>query len=153
MADFGGVARFHPFVEKADRLSEQNEGVGARRKCNFYDGNSVVERVIEWQEGQRIKVELSQITLLMKTATAEFRVVPSGEGECEALLTMHFTPKFGPLGALMGALMMKSMLRKMFSQVLGGLEHHARTGERIGKGGVPIAGGAAVGSGERPATA
>ena len=42
-ADFSGVAHFHPYVETADQLSEQNEGVGARRKCNFYDGNSVVE--------------------------------------------------------------------------------------------------------------
>jgi hypothetical protein len=47
LSDFSGVVRFHPFVETADQLSASNEGVGARRKCNFYDGKSVVERVIE----------------------------------------------------------------------------------------------------------
>ena len=47
LADFSGIARFHPLVETADQPSEQNEGVGASRRCNFYDGKNVVERVIE----------------------------------------------------------------------------------------------------------
>ena len=49
LADFSGIARFHPFVETADHLSEQNEGVGDSRRCIIYDGKNAVERVIEWQ--------------------------------------------------------------------------------------------------------
>jgi len=48
---------------------------------------------------------------------------------------MNFQPKFLTIGALMGAMMMKPMMRKMFSKVLQGLEHHALTGEVIGKDG------------------
>ncbi len=138
LADFSGVARYHPFVETADQLSESNEGVGARRKCNFYDGNSVVERVIEWEPGRRQKIELSEISMPMKSALAEFSVTPLGERESEVSISMSFTPKFGPLGALMGVMMMKPMMRKVFAQVLQGLEHHAHTGEFIVQGGVPI---------------
>ena len=139
LADFSGVARYHPFVETADQLSENNDGVGARRKCNFYDGNSVVERVIEWEQGRRQRIELSEISMPMKRAVAEFNLVQRGERETEVTMSMNFTPKFGPMGALMGVMMMKPMMRKMFGGILQGLEHHARTGEIIGQGGVPVA--------------
>ncbi len=152
-ADFSGVARFHPFVETADQLSEQNEGVGARRKCNFYDGNSVVEKIIEWEQGRRMNVELSEMSMPMKRATVEFIVVPHGDHESDIAITMNFTPKFGLVGAMMGAMMMKPMMRKMLTQVLSGLEHHVRTGETIGRGGVPLSAGAMKGTEGRPATA
>jgi|TARA_B100000809_G_C14935465_1_gene458451 uncharacterized protein YndB with AHSA1/START domain len=138
LSDFSGVARFHPFVETADQLSASNEGVGARRKCNFYDGKSVVERVIEWEPGRRLKVELSEMNLPVKWALAEMSLSSINDHETEASISMVFQPKFGLLGALMGVLMMKPMMRKIFSQVLHGLEHHARTGEVIGKGGAPV---------------
>ena len=146
-ADFSGVARFHPFVETADQLSEQNEGVGARRKCNFYDGNSVVEKIIEWEQGRRMNVELSEMSMPMKRATVEFIVVPHGDHESDIAITMNFTPKFGLVGAMMGAMMMK------LTQVLSGLEHHVRTGETIGRGGGPRSAGAMKGTEGRPATA
>lgn len=152
-ADFSGVARFHPFVETADQLSEQNEGVGARRKCNFYDGKSVVEKIIEWEQGRRMNVELSEMSMPMKRASVEFIVVSRGEQESDVTITMNFTPKFGLMGAMMGAMMMKPMMRKMFAQILNGLEHHARTGEAIGRGGAPLSTGALKGNEGRPATA
>ncbi|MEC9454272.1 MAG: SRPBCC family protein [Pseudomonadota bacterium] len=80
LADFSGIARFHPFVETADQQSELNEGVGDSRRCNFDDGKSVVERVIEWQPGRRMKIELSEISMPIKRAVAEMSVAPRGDG-------------------------------------------------------------------------
>ena len=53
----------------------------------------------------------------------------------------------------MGVLIMKPMMRKVFFQVLQGLEHHARTGEIIGRGGVPVARDTLKNIEERPTTA
>ena len=80
LADFSGIARFHPFVETADQLSELNEGVGDSRRCNIYDGKNAVERVIEWQPGRRMKIELSEISMPIKRAVAEMSVAPRGDG-------------------------------------------------------------------------
>ena len=134
LADFSGIARFHPFVETADQLSEQNEGVSDSRRCNFYDGKNVVERVIEWQPGRCMKIELSEISMPIKRAVAEMSVAPRGDGQSEVTISMNLVPKFGLLGALMGVLMMKPMMHKIFAQILQGLEHHARTGELVGQG-------------------
>jgi hypothetical protein len=115
-------------------LSDSNEGVGERRRFNLYDGNSVVEKVIEWEPGRRFKIELTEMNMPMKWTVSEF-FLPMGEQKCEASFIMNFQSKFLTIGALMGAMMMKPMMRKMFSKVLQGLEHHALTGEVIGKDG------------------
>ena len=115
LADFSGIARIHAFVESADLLSENNEGVGASRKCNFYDGNSVVEDVLEWESGRRMKIGLSEMSMPLKRAEAEFIVTPRGEDQTELSITMSFIPKFGPLGALMGVLMIKPSCEETMS--------------------------------------
>ena len=51
VADIGGVHRWHPKVRQSPLLSEANEGLGAKRRCDFYDGTSVVEEVTDWVEG------------------------------------------------------------------------------------------------------
>ena len=120
-------------------MSDSNEGVGERRRFNLYDGNSVVEKVIEWEPGRRFKIELTEMNMPMKWTVAEFVLLPMGEQKCEASFIMNFQPKFLTIGALMGAMMMKPMMRKIFSKVLQRLEHHALTGEVIGKDGNPAA--------------
>ena len=69
---------------------------------------------------------------------AEMSVAALGNGKSEVTITMNFVPKFVPLGALMGVLITKLMMREIFFQALQGLDHHARTGELIGKGGVAV---------------
>jgi len=66
----------------------------------------VVERVIEWEPGRRLKVELSEMNLPVKWALAEMSLSSINDHETEALISMVFQPRFGLLGALMGVLMM-----------------------------------------------
>jgi hypothetical protein len=139
LADFGGVHRFHPVVDTVDLLSENNEGVGAKRRCNFYDGKSVIETVTEWDPGHRQVVALSDFSMPLKSGTAELSVRRLGPSECEARIAMTVVPKFGPFGWLMGQMMMKPMMRSMLRSVLRGLDHHTRTGDLIGKGGTRVA--------------
>ena len=45
--------------------------------------------------------------------------------------------KWGFLGTILGATVLPGQLRKMANRVLGGLRHHAETGEEISKDFVP----------------
>ena len=49
---------FHPFLESVEQLSEVDRGVGATRQCNLYNKSSIVEEVIEWEEGRSFTVVL-----------------------------------------------------------------------------------------------
>ena len=127
MADFPQVARWHPNVKMVDMLSENNQGVGASRRCNFHDGTSVVERITESIEGESFTVELSDFgkqPLAKAHATMSLKAEGSGS---RVSIEMHYQVKYGPLGWLLGATMMRLVMKAIFKKVLRGLEYHVIT--------------------------
>ena len=137
--DFGGVHRFHPKVETSPLLSQNNEGLGAARVCNFYDGTSVKEEVVEYREGELLRVKLSDFSMPLQRAEAVISVRALGPDRTEVEFGMEYEMKFGPLGAVMNGIMLRPMMGKMFTQVLEGLDHHVVTGELVGRDGEHIA--------------
>ena len=133
IADYPNVHHYHPLVANVDLRSSTERGVGASRVCNFYDNTSVAEEVTDWQEGKSFTVELSEFSLPVKSATATLNVQATGANRSQVAIAMQFTPKLGALGWLMGTVLMRPLMRKTFKQVLAGLEHHAATGELVGK--------------------
>lgn len=55
VSDMGGVYKYHPLVKKSPVLSENAVGIGATRRCEFYDGSSVVEKITELKEGKELE--------------------------------------------------------------------------------------------------
>ncbi|MCJ8347342.1 SRPBCC family protein [bacterium] len=133
--NFGEIYKFHPLVEKSPLLSKNASGIGAKRRCDFYDGTSVVEVVTHWTEKKRIEVQLSEMSMPMKTAKATIKIVSTSSGATKVSLEMDFVPKFGFLGKIMGALMMRPMMKKMLTLLFVGLEKHIQTGKIVGKNG------------------
>ncbi|MEZ4361955.1 MAG: SRPBCC family protein [Kofleriaceae bacterium] len=138
LRDFAGVHRWHPKVETSPLLSDNNEGLGATRVCHFYDGTSVKERVVEYREGESMKIELSEFSMPLHRASATLTVRATSTKMTEVTMQMDYDVKFGPLGWIMSSLMIQPMMGKMFEKVLGSLEHHLVTGELIGRDGEHI---------------
>ena len=51
LGDFSSIERFSTAVEKSPILDGISSGLGTKRKCDFYDGSSVIEEIIDYQEG------------------------------------------------------------------------------------------------------
>lgn len=134
-ASFGDIHRFHPHVQISPLLTDQRSGVGAKRRCQFYDGNHVVEEVVGWEDGRAITVDILEGSMPLKKAQARIEIAPLGKEKSEVRFTMRYEPKFGLLGQVMDALLLRSKFRGMLSQVLGSLETHLTTGVNIGKDG------------------
>jgi uncharacterized protein YndB with AHSA1/START domain len=130
LADFGAVERFHPRVASSPLLGEQATGLGAERQCNFHDGNAIKERVVAWEEGRLLKIEIYEASMPLKRAIGTLELVPRG-AETDVVFTMDYAPKFGPLGALMDRLMMRKGFCGMLMEVLEGLEEHLETGRVV----------------------
>ena len=139
LKDFSGIHRWHPKVETSPLTNEINEGLGAGRICNFYDGTSIKEEIVEYQEGEMMKVALSEFSMPLHRGEATINLRELSEEETEVTFAMDYDVKFGPLGWVMNSLMMQPMMGKMFEQVLGSLDHHVVTGELIGRDGEHIA--------------
>lgn len=137
IADVTAIDRWSNAVATVDLLSDEPTGVGATRRCNFYDETSVREEVVGLEEGSRVHLRLSEFSVPMKRLEAEISLRPVGDGDTEASFEMSYEVKFGVLGKLMGATVVRRMMSKVAGTSLAGLDHHATTGEDVGKGFVP----------------
>lgn len=138
VADMSYVHNFHPKVDKSPLLTGNATGLGATRRCDFYDGTSVVEEVVAVRPREFVEIALSEFSMPFSRAKARIDVAAEGDDRTRVQLTMDFSMKYGPVGWLMEAAMVRPMMSQMLDQVLAGLEHHVVTGEYIGENGAPV---------------
>ncbi|MCH9688718.1 MAG: SRPBCC family protein [Deltaproteobacteria bacterium] len=126
----GAVQDWHPNVARSQVLTDHDSGIGASRRVEFQDGNSVVETVVEESESGYTTMEMSEMPLL-DNAFVTIRITERSDDETEVTFSIDYRLRYGPLGWLINALMMKRMLRKAFETALAGLSHHLETGDLI----------------------
>ena len=51
---FMHIQEFAPRIRTVDALTDGEDGVGSRRRCNFEDGTSLVEEVTEWEDNRSL---------------------------------------------------------------------------------------------------
>lgn len=135
LGDFKNVHLFHPMVKNVDQLSEVDRGMGAKRRCNFYNNSGAVEEVIEWKEGQSFTVIITDAPMPVVNTKACMSVKPIGPDKSIVTLEMTYTPKWGVFGKIFDLLVLRMAMRQVFKKVLNGLQRHIETGRDIGKGG------------------
>ncbi len=133
LADFSSVERFALTIEASPIISDISSGLGAKRRCTFNDGSSLVEEIIDFQDGQGFKMELSEFSLPLKEMQAEMRVKEINKKSCEIYMSSDFIVKAGPLGWLLGHLVMRPVMKGVFYKLITGLAYHCVTGKLIDK--------------------
>jgi len=134
IADFGNVSRLSPNIVESHSTSEQKQGVGAERHCDFAAmGAQVEERIVAWNEGESLKIDIYE-TKNMPMITdmeAEFSLETEGEGtEITGIFEYKMTSS---LGNLINNLSMKKMNEKTWVKFIAGIKHHVETGENVEK--------------------
>ncbi len=77
IAKFGDICHASPGVLKSHVTSEQQEGVGATRHCDFaMNGAMAEERVTQWKEGESLTIEVYDLKKMsgFDKMEAEFKV-------------------------------------------------------------------------------
>ena len=137
LADFGHIHYFNPMVETSPLLDERSSGIGASRHCQGPGGLSIVEEVIDWQEGRSYTVAIRKTTMPIHNATATMAVRAGEAGTSIASLGTSYEPRFGLLGRLLDWILLRHIMTFGFARILKGLETHLRTGRWIGLSGRP----------------
>lgn len=137
VGEFHDVHAFHPFVESVDTLAEVHRGVGASRRCNLYNESSLVETVVEWDEGRSFTVLASHQPLIGQV-TGGMRVDPIDATTSRVTVHTAYTPAWGVFGRVLDILALRRGVTYALKRVLKSLQHHVETGERIGRGGAPV---------------
>jgi len=131
--DFASVEKFATTITSSPIIGDISKGLGAKRRCTFKDGSSLVEEIIDYKEGQGYTMALSDHTLPLKSMQAKMSVKAIDTNRCEIFMEADFVVKGGPLGWLMGALLMRPVMKGVFKKVMTGLAYHVETGELIGE--------------------
>jgi carbon monoxide dehydrogenase subunit G len=134
LADFGNVQCLSPNIEKSYLTSDQKNGVGATRHCDFVSmGSEVEERIVEWNEGESLKIEIyeSKNIPMIKGMEAEFKV--SEEGGSTVVIGIFKYGMTNVFGGLLNSLTMKKMNQKAWIKFIAGIKHHVETGEDVKK--------------------
>lgn len=133
IADITLVENWHLGVKRADLLSENETGLGATRRCNFYDGTDVVEEFIGFEDKRQVHVQIREFAAPMKSFEATFAVVPTSSGATQISITMNYEMKLSIFGDALDLLVIKGKMTKLLDRVLAGLEQHVKDGKTIGK--------------------
>lgn len=126
-ADFGGVDDWHPYMQAAQLLEGPDEGVGARRHCEFGPKMAIVETVEIWDEGgMTIGIDFVKgIAPPISDIKASVRVEPLGEARCRLTLAMSFKAGMGPLGGVMSEMFIHGQYRSVFEHMLAAVAARA----------------------------
>jgi len=132
LSDFGNICHGHPAVSKSYVSSEQKQGVGATRHCDFtMMGASAEERVVQWNEKKNIKISVYQLNKMPGIKTMEMDLVLRDSQEGTVLTgVMEYSMKNGFFD-VMNHLVMKRMNAKLLSGILAGHKKYMETGEVI----------------------
>ena len=136
LADFGSVHIFHPMVDASPITNGQDTGLGAKRRCELYNGTMVDEEVTSFSpERRNIAITVNQPTPPIEAMAGEFTVTPQGASSCKVIAIMEYN-------LIDGALTkeqtdgLRGMIEDVVKSVLKGLDDHAVTGAIIGNGGM-----------------
>ena len=134
LADFGNVQNMSPNIAKSYLTTEQVNGLGAERHCDFTTmGAQVEERIVEWNEGESLKIDIYERKNMPMIADilASFNLEES-DNKVILLASFEYSMSSG-LGNVMNSLVMKKMNIKSWELFIAGIKHHIETGENVDK--------------------
>ena len=98
LADFGAIDRFHPGLTGSHLKGEQASGVGTIRQCYLSGGGHIIEKVIDWKEGESYTIEVTETSLPLKRARTTLSVVSTDANTSRVSMTIDYVPKHGAIG-------------------------------------------------------
>lgn len=125
ISDVTQIAHWHPSIASVDLLTAKPTGLHAARRCNFKDGTSVREEVVDLSEAKKIRFRLSEFSVPMKRLELQIETTAASVRATSVTLSLHYEVKFGLLGRLLGATVMRRELGKMAARILAGLASYA----------------------------
>lgn len=134
IAKFGDICHASPGVLKSHVTSEQQEGVGATRHCDFaMNGATAEERVIQWEEGESLTIEVYDLKKMPGIDKMEAKFSVRTENNKTILRADLIYSMKNVLFDAMNSMMVKKMNTKLWNSVLAGHKRYIETGERVVK--------------------
>lgn len=124
LADFGNVSAWNSGIHLSELTSEGAVGIGSVRHCEMDKGMYINERVLKWDEGKTLVIEMTESSMPMKSFLAEFALRSESMGTI-VTMTPTYTPSYGVMGLVGDAMFGQRKFKGMMRSVLSDLKSHA----------------------------
>ena len=132
LSDFGGIYRWNPGVRHSYSTSDSKNGTLATRRCELLKGDDYLdERILEWLDGERFKVEIYETNLPLHRNVVEFSI-EAADGGTVVSVAPDYVLKYGLLGRLINQIVVRRKFKQGMEDLLTGLKYHIETGELVG---------------------
>ena len=113
--DFANISLFAPTISASYLINDSRDtGLGAERQCDIAGGKHYLrERVTGYIPNERLEIEIFEVTMPIKDASAVFDFTALDANRSKVRMTMNFTPKMGIIGKLMLPMMKSQMVKNM----------------------------------------
>ena len=132
LSDFGNVYRYNPSVPTSCSTGEESSGLGATRHCDLAPFGSVEERIIEFEEGSRLVVDIFDSEKLppFEHSIADLKIESEGTGT-RFVGTLDYQLKGGALGRALNSAGARRSFEKAWTRFTAGLKYYAETGNEV----------------------
>ena len=124
LSDLEAVQRYNPTVRAAMVQGARRTGIGAERACELVPKGRVVERVIHWEDGRAVGLEVAESDWPIHFMRWVTRIEPVGSST-RITQSLEYKVKFGPVGWLLDNLVMKRKLTSALDEVFASMVRHA----------------------------
>ncbi len=119
LTDLEGVGRWNPAIDTAECLSDQRQGLGARRRCYMHPSGWMTEVVTEWEPERAVAFTVENAPPL-KTGVGRF-VLSDEPAGTRLLASFDYEVRFGPLGPVIDRLIVHRQLSSAWEEGMQGL--------------------------------
>jgi len=132
-AEVGNIYLSAPTVGHSYLSSDVKHGLGAQRhmEMSIMPGATLDERVIAWEEGSYMELEVVKIKGMpgVQTMGGQFGLTERGRNTV-LTSTLNYSMSNGLFG-FMNKMMMNKVFIKLWTSILAGYKYHNETGEEV----------------------
>ncbi len=126
LADLGEVSAWNPVIANSYYTSEDKEGVGAARHCDFPDGGYVKERATDWKAEDTVRLNIYEGTVPFDNFYGTYTVRGDGDSSIVHFALEYDLKSGGPVDPQE---IERQNRDELIPVVLGGLKHYVEIGK------------------------
>ena len=101
ISNLADIQNWTKAVKESHFHTEIERGIGAGRTCDVPGFGTLVENVLDWDEGKSFRLSLEGLPFFIKEASGGWRLEELGPNRTRGITSIDLNTRFWPIGALL----------------------------------------------------
>ena len=112
ISNLADIQNWTKAVKKSHFHTEIERGIGAGRTCDVPGFGTLVENVLDWDEGKSFRLSLEGLPFFIKETSGGWRLEELGPNRTRGITSIDLKTRFWPIGALLERFALGPQFRK-----------------------------------------